>query len=110
MLCSPSLLGFVSAQAVVIALLDPKEAHSDLVMPAESGRMLSHYRLLEEIGRGGMGVVWKAEDTVLGRTVAIKVLPADVARDEKRRHAMAMADHCDCCVCRMWRKGERFEA
>jgi len=51
----------------------------------ESGHVLSHYRLIEKVGEGGMGVVWKAEDTVLNRTVAVKVLPAAVSRDQQRR-------------------------
>jgi TolB-like protein/Flp pilus assembly protein TadD/predicted Ser/Thr protein kinase len=51
----------------------------------EAGQMLSHYRLVEQIGSGGMGVVWKAEDTILGRTVAIKLLSSLLVRDEKRR-------------------------
>jgi len=54
-------------------------------MKIESGSTLTHYRLLEKLGEGGMGVVWKARDLKLDRDIAIKFLPEGVAHDPERR-------------------------
>jgi len=65
-------------------------------MAPRPDQTLSHYRLIEKIGEGGMGVVWKALDTTLDREVAIKILPEELSGDPERltrfrREAKAVA-------------------
>jgi len=69
-------------------------------MPVAPGDKLAHYCLLEKLGEGGMGVVWKALDTRLDRVVAIKVLDDELARDgewlqrfEREAKAVAALNH-----------------
>lgn len=53
-------------------------------MPLEPGQELSHYRVERQVGKGGMGEVYSARDTRLGREMAIKVLPTEVAQSRER--------------------------
>ena len=72
--------GFIEEPAFEVMAESLENKQTELV-----GQMLGHYRVLEQLGAGGMGEVYLAQDTRLGRKVALKMLPADLTAEEQLR-------------------------